>query len=207
MQIRYVGNSQRRWHQIESTNSDDVTEAMNIPGGVLIRSTRKHHEWLTEETATAAMSCSIAHVEGLAVAQRWTVELVDADPDEDCEAFIGLSREVFLTTPLMVFEDSRRGLVIEASAGRPARFRMYSADEDMPALPDEIVRAVAENRRPPTEIEALRSEIDWLKVELAETQGVADYYLAQRDHLLGDLTWDEATADNPMVTAELDDGE
>jgi len=186
MQIKRIESSPTRWHRLV-VNRDDTTEAMNIHGGVLVRTTAQTIQLFRESSP----STSLTFIPGLVVAQRWEVELVKADPCEGREAFIGLARVVLLSTPLMIHDEGNRsrGMMLEASGSKPARFRLFSADETMPTPPDEIVRAIAENRRPPTEVEALRAELEAARQELTDIElAVADHDpLAGPEDLAGRL--------------------
>ena len=182
----------RRWHTL-SKDPDDFTEAMNAHGGVLVRTRVESTEWVTEETKTASMGLGLVFVERCQVGQRWSISVVEPDPDEGTTGHILLQRERALVGSLTLAEQ-------EGGLLRGQKFRWYSADEPMPRPTDSQVLAVVEGRPAKSDADALREQVADLRVQLMREKAADDLKrqvvlaLAQRDYLLGPEAADERSA-------------
>lgn len=76
------------WHLIEGDwDSDFRTEAMDVGGSVVIRTTAKCEAYNPEsgESYTSGVAVSSVVVKGMSVVHRWVVEDIEAHRDEDTD--------------------------------------------------------------------------------------------------------------------------
>jgi hypothetical protein len=156
----HAGRSILSWHRLTDNGHGDQTEAMNIYGGVLIRTTQEMREWVNNDFQIASMSSTAVTIEGLCVVQQWRVD-VTADR-------ISIYRVRMLSSSTMLTDDEHR-IDMVVGSGPKARFRLFSADEDMPMPSDASIRFIAEAKtsKPMPEIDALRLDVQEARRELA----------------------------------------
>ena len=107
LSIETMSAGRQRWHTVHQ-GYDDQTQAMNTPGGVVMRTT---------ECSNGVTAMTSVVLPGITVAQRWTAEVREADPDEGIEACILLTREVALVDTKDL-GPQRRVLVVHLSDDR-----------------------------------------------------------------------------------------
>jgi hypothetical protein len=112
-----------RWHTIAQA-SDDTTQAMDTPTGVIIR---------TMVEGQIGPVVGMVAVEGVCVAKRWSVILIDADPDDGTAAGI-------LVYPEIALRARARMPSTEASPMLYSEFRWYHADDPMPDPTEDQIR-------------------------------------------------------------------
>ena len=143
--LKFPGStSGKRWHPIAG-GGGDVTEAMNIAGGVLVRTTVTHDEWTSEDSKASSVGVSMLRIEGVAVAKRWVarVEHPHFDEEEERERegaiYIEVEYDIIQQRSMSIV----RELVVQNPVTKRPEFRWYFADADMPRPTPDQARAVA----------------------------------------------------------------
>ena len=191
--VKYFGDRYHRWHEIVRREPGDITEAMNVRGGVLVRSCLE----CSGDGCGISTSVSLTFVPELSVVQQWQAIAADG-------ADIEVYRKIYLEREANLIDDESKGNGGLLIGSTKPRFRIFSADESMARPEPALVRAVVDgtSKTAPNELEVIRLELMELRYELSNAEDLAKNYKMQRDHLLGGLSWDLATADNPISTED-----
>jgi hypothetical protein len=143
--IKFPGTTGgHRWHPIAG-GGGDVTEAMNIAGGVLVRTTVTHDEWTSEESKASSVGVSMVRIEGWTAAKRWAVRVehphFDDEEDREREGAIYIEVEYDIIQQRSV--SIVRELIVQNPVTKRPEFRWYFANDDMPRPTPDQARAVA----------------------------------------------------------------